>query len=160
MYDPIEVAWKVLFEAKAQGKSLSNLQLQKLVYISHGYLLGWQNRALINKTIEAWTYGPVISPIYQEFKEYKDNKIYIYQMFPTALDQDSEATECIRSVLGMYGNMDAMDLVNITHQPNTPWHEIWHNQNGSQYYGAPISNELIRNHYRKVIATPQEVHGL
>lgn len=160
MYHSVEVAWKMLQIAQSKGISLSNLQLQKLVYIAHGYLLGWKNKALIVEPIEAWNYGPVVNPIYHQFKDYGDGKIPVWSDVRTELDSDDDATAVIDGVLGLYGNMDAIQLVNLTHQPGTPWDIAWNIQGGKRYFSYPIDNEIIKNHFRKVIADPQGVGGL
>lgn len=160
MYHSVEVAWKMLQIAQAKGVNLSNLQLQKLVYIAHGYLLGWKNKPLISEPIEAWNYGPVVSPIYHEFKSYRDGKIPVSSEVKTELDSDDEALGVIDGVLGLYGNMNAIQLVNLTHQPDTPWDISWNKQGGKQYISYPIDNEIIKNHFRKVISDPKSVGGL
>lgn len=160
MYRSVDVAWKMLQIAKDKGISLSNLQLQKLVYIAHGYLLGWKLTPLIQEPVEAWTYGPVIAPIYHEFKDYGDRKIEVGPPVVTELDNDEDACAVIASVLDLYGRMDAMSLVNLTHQTNTPWDEAWNKQGGRNYYSYSIDNELIKNHFRKAIANPAGVSGL
>lgn len=161
MYRSIDVAWKMLLLAKSKGINLSNLQLQKLVYIAHGYLLGWKDKPLIQESVEAWTYGPVINPIYHEFKEYGDRKISLGDgAIRTELDEDVDATSVIDGVLTLYGKLDAMSLVNLTHQQSTPWDEVWHRQGGKSYYSVPINNDLIKDHFRKVIADPNSVSGL
>ena len=163
MYNSLEVAWKMLQIAKRKGLSLSNLQLQKLVYIAHGYMLGWQNKALISDNVEAWNYGPVISSVYHGFKHFGDSKIEVdpnVDNIKTNLDSDGLAIQVIDGVLNLYGHLDAMHLVNLTHQPDTPWYITWNEMGGNRYYSFPIDNEIIKNHYRKVIVNPQSVGGL
>lgn len=51
------------------GWSVSNLQLQKILYISHMYNLGvTEGDPLITDNFEAWDYGPVIPTLYHEVK--------------------------------------------------------------------------------------------
>jgi uncharacterized phage-associated protein len=54
------VANRFLELAEAEGRSLTPLQLMKLVYIAHGWMLGIHQRPLIKDHIEAWKLGPVI----------------------------------------------------------------------------------------------------
>lgn len=161
MYNSVEVAWKMLIAAHQQNLPLSHLKLQKLVYIAHGYLLAWKMKPLINDAVEAWSYGPVIPSIYHEFKQYGSSNIPIVNVdFPTNLDNDEDAKAVIKGVLDLYGNLDAITLVNLTHQPNTPWGDAWHNLGGSAVYSFQIDNESIKNHYRKVLADPANAGGL
>ena len=160
MYHSVEVAWKMLQIAQTKSMQLSNLQLQKLVYIAHGYLLGWKNKALISDPVEAWNYGPVVSPIYHEFKQFGDRKIPVSTDIRTALDNDEEATSVIDGVLNLYGHLDAVKLVNLTHQSNTPWDIAWNKEGGKHSYSYSIDNEIIKNHFRKAISDPHSVGGL
>lgn len=162
MYDSIQVALEMLKIARSKGKKLSNLQLQKLVYIAHGYYLAWKNQPLISDPVEAWQYGPVINKIYHQFKNHKDAKIELPSSdFATALDCDEGAQSVISYVLDSYGDRDAMSLVNLTHQENTPWSEI-RNRIGGNFnnHSVEIPNELIYNHFLNAMINPQSVNGL
>ena len=148
--------------AQAEKIELSNLQVQKLVYIAHGYLLGWLGKPLISETVQAWKYGPVIHEVYSEFKKYGSNKIPVAYMredqVRTFFTKDEE--ECLKGVITLYGKEDAMNLINITHQQNTPWDDVWNKQGGRFERFAEISNNLIKTHYEKVVSNPADVSGL
>lgn len=158
MYNSTEVSRKMIQMAKDKGLGLSNLQLQKLIYISHGYLLGWKCRPLISEQIEAWTYGPIISAIYHQYSQHGENKIVIDQEIQTSLDGDQDALHVIDGVLNLYGDLDAVQLVTLTSQANTPWHDVWSKKGELPTY--PMDNESIKNHYRKALADPGMVSGL
>ena len=162
MYKATEVAWRMLKVAKGHEIQLSNLQLQKLVYIAHGYFLGWKNRPLVSEAVVAWKYGPVLDQVYHEFKSYQDRKIPNDKIedIATELDADDDANMVIEGVLLLYGKIDAISLVNLTHQPETPWDEVWNVKGGSNKLSAEIPNDLIKNHFRKVINSPKSVKGL
>ena len=49
--------------------SLSILQLVKLVYLAHGWSLGFDRGPLINATAEAWERGPVIPRVYNFYRK-------------------------------------------------------------------------------------------
>jgi len=162
MYSAVDVAWKMLLLAKNERIQLSHLQLQKLVYIAHGYFLGWKYQPLVKEPIEAWAYGPVIASIYHEFKQNGDSPINLSNDdgIETELDADIDAVSIVKGVLRLYGEQDALALVNLTHQRDTPWDIAWNEQGGNRYSSYGIDNELIKNHYRKVIETPDSVNGL
>lgn len=161
MYNAVEVAWKMLQIAKGKDIKLSNLQLQKLVYIAHGYMLGWKNKPLISDSIEAWKYGPVIGSIYHAFKGYKASKIPTDNIGNIALsDLDADAITCIEGVLDMYGKEQPEKLIAATHQTDTPWYDAWEVKNGKDTFYAEMDNESIRQHYLRLITDPQGVKGL
>lgn len=162
MYSAIDVAYKLLQLAKEKDLQLSNLQLQKLVYIAHGYMLGWKSTPLVNDEIQAWKYGPVIHSIYNQFKENGANKVPTEGIDNVTIDADFTADEiiCLNGVLDLYANRTPESLITTTHQENTPWDEVWNKSGGKSSYFAKIPNELIKNHYRKVVTDPSSVSGL
>jgi uncharacterized phage-associated protein len=56
MHSSINVAKWFVDKAAKEGKTLTPLQLMKLVYIAHGWMLGTYGRPLIKDRIEAWKY--------------------------------------------------------------------------------------------------------
>ena len=48
------------------------LRLQKLLYYCQGWSLALLNRPLFHEAIEAWSYGPVIADVYNQFKGKSD----------------------------------------------------------------------------------------
>lgn len=161
MYDAVEVAWKMLKVAKDKNIQLSNLQLQKLVYIAHGYFLAWKDKPLIKDPIEAWKYGPVISNIYQVFKVHKSGKIPTDAMDSITINiDDQDVEDCISGILDMYGNERPESLIASTHQPNTPWYKQWEVKGGKNYLFSKMDNDDIKNHYRNLLNDPESVEGL
>ncbi len=79
-YDPRAVANLLLdLAAKEEDASLpiSNLALQKLLYLAHGHFLIRTGTPLVQGAFEAWTYGPVHPAVYQAFKSEADRPIKI-----------------------------------------------------------------------------------
>lgn len=56
-YDARSVANELLRLAKTRGITLTNMQVQKLVYIGHGYSLAILHRQLFRQPVEAWRWG-------------------------------------------------------------------------------------------------------
>mgnify|MGYP001005556689 CR=1 FL=1 len=54
---------------------LTNLELQKILYIAHVAHLGSLDRPLIEEPFEAWDFGPVIANLYHYIKGFGSNKI-------------------------------------------------------------------------------------
>ncbi|QZN99150.1 Panacea domain-containing protein [Chenggangzhangella methanolivorans] len=48
--------------------TLSNLEIQKILYLAHMYHLGRTGQPLINEAFEAWDYGPVVPEVYGRAK--------------------------------------------------------------------------------------------
>ena len=58
-----------------QGDSLSNLKLQKLLYYAQGFHLAIKNEPLFDEDIEAWTYGPVVPSVYNQYSQHGGDPI-------------------------------------------------------------------------------------
>lgn len=67
-YSAKAIANKFLDIAESEGAKIDPMKMQKLVYIAHGWGLGFLGEPLITQDIEAWKYGPIISDLYHEFK--------------------------------------------------------------------------------------------
>ena len=176
----VNVAYEMLEIAKRQDIELSNLQLQKLVYIAHGYFLGWKGKPLIQETVEAWMYGPVVDEVYQQFKGCGGKKIPVPSdeampqgpfspvegraaSLPSLAQHvdsmDEDAKKCLTWVIENYGRFNSLELIRITHKPGTPWNQIW-NKDGYSGRFAKIPNALIEQHYQNVIKGESWVSGL
>lgn len=99
---------------------LSNLPLQKLLYLSHMMHLGMYDRPLVDGEFQAWNLGPVHPELYQKVKAYGAGPIaYISrdEVFP---DGSSERT-AIDSVLRQMKGKRPSALVALTHQNIGAW---------------------------------------
>lgn len=146
MVSAISVANEFIRLGKEEENFFTPMQLLKLVYIAHGFMLGFFNKPLINENVEAWKYGPVIPDLYQKVKSYgKDkikNEISSWSVF-SHRPLSEEEKSVIHFVYKKYGRLDGVHLSMITHQKNTPWSDIFTHEG----WGDVIPNELIRNHY-------------
>lgn len=140
----------VLDEAQRQGRTVTPLQVLKLVYISHGMMLGRYGAPLIGDNIQAWQYGPVVSSLYGNMKRYGSGPVT--GRLPTTMFDRGEPTEAeratIQGVFATYGQFSGPALSNLTHRPGSPWSQVWRP-------GVPnliIPNDLIRRHYSDAIA--------
>ena len=158
MQNSIVVANRFLELAKADNNPLTPMQLLKLVYMAHGWMLGVHSRPLISDRVEAWQYGPVIPALYREIRKYKSNPVAdrirtIFDRGDAQLDDDED--DIIGQVYDVYGRMSGPRLSRITHAPGTPWHQTY--EPGS--FGDVISNDLIEDHYEKLAERAAESAG-
>ena len=147
------------FIVKSEG-NLSPLQIIKLVYISHGWLLVIHNEPLIQDRIEAWKRGPVIPTIYHALKKHKWNPVRNLYYCNTKIDSSDIVdrkkflntlfTENSKTIMDrvweLYGTMSADELSNMTHKKDTPWDTCYVK---NQLY-TQIPNDIIQNHYSEI----------
>lgn len=150
-FPPLAVANAVLDEARAQGKTLTIMQLLKLAYIAHGWSLALLNAPLVNEEPEAWQHGPVFPSIYREFRRYGSQPITANANGPFGTAHVANLSDgqhaIVKSVVQNYGDMHAFALSRITHEPDTPWWKTYRNGFGSS---DDIPNAVIRDHYQKL----------
>lgn len=143
----LQVANKILSLGKDKGLSFTQMQLLKLVYIAHGWMLGAYDEPLINNQIQAWKYGPVIPDLYSKIKIFGSSEITIPSLTNGQDDAfTEEEIDTLEFVLEVYGDHSAARLSQITHMPNTPWSAVY-NENG---WAEEIPDSLIRNHYKEL----------
>lgn len=104
---------------------MTHKKLQKLLYFSYGIYLVQNNDSrdnLINRLFdnhfEAWVHGPVEPTIYALFKYNGVNLIYKEEV--GVFDFDRDVMEALNRTLDLYGNLDADQLEEISHQ-QVPW---------------------------------------
>ena len=161
MHEAVDVAIKLLKIADDQDKKLSNLQLQKLVYIAHGFTLAFLKEKLIEEKISAWQYGPVIPEIYHQFKEYGASKIPLWGLESTTTgDYSPDVKKILEGVVKSYGKLQGGELIHRTHLPGTPWYKVWNEEGGQFFSFTEIPNKLIRKHFLKVVQSKGKMEAL
>jgi uncharacterized phage-associated protein len=151
-YSAISVADEILRVAKRHGKALTPLQLMKLVYIAHGFHLAVKETDLFPDRIEAWKYGPVIPDLYHATKQYGRNTIPLEKIDDaSATNVDSDTSLFLQEVYDKYGHLTGIELSNLTHQSGTPWDQVYRDG----IFGIEIPDDIIQNHYRRLLSVRQ-----
>ncbi|QDX27224.1 DUF4065 domain-containing protein [Sphingomonas suaedae] len=145
MRDSRSVANRFLDLALERGDAVTPMQLLKLVYIAHGWMLGLHGRPLIRDEVEAWQYGPVIPRLYNAIRRFRSQPV---EGPLSAENAALDATEdsIVRQVYDIYGNRSGPALSRLTHQKGSPWDAVY--DHGS--YGTVIPNDLIEDHYARL----------
>lgn len=121
-YHAVDVAAYLVLHAKEKNiGDMTHLKIQKLVYLAHGWFLGIFEERLIKEDIEAWQYGPVVSELYDELKIYGSAVIPFIE---SKITIEGYPKDMLNRILDVYGNISGSNLVEITHEPGTPWYEI------------------------------------
>lgn len=128
-------------------RPLTPLQVVKLTYLCHGWMLGLYHQPLSAQPAEAWQYGPVIPDVYHEVKVHGRKPITTPIDFPKA-ELDFIESDLVQQVYRAYEDFSGIQLSQITHEPGTPWHRIWHEHGRNTI----IPNSLIEEHYAGLAA--------
>ena len=131
-----------------KNRPLTPMQIIKLVYICHGFMLGLYHRPLIIQPIEAWKYGPVIETLYESMKKYGGShvtkEIRLGISFKRKLQLDEYEQDIVEQVFTKYSHLSGIELSTLTHQPGTPWYIVWYQR--GQKRGV-IPNDIIESYY-------------
>lgn len=156
MLDPRIVANAVLSRANRNGVALTNLDIQKMLYLLHGRFLQETGQPLVSGEFQAWEYGPVHRVLYDAFKANKDAPIDapakrldpIRRRFVELPRLDNPQVEdFLDANLPHLLSWPTFKLVQITHAPGTPWSRTMEAGAEHTNLGMVITNEMIARHF-------------
>lgn len=127
--------------------SVTPMQLIKLVYIAHGYMLGTHGKPLLDESVEAWQYGPVVRSVYDAVKKHRSSPVPCVDGADSDFHFSSDEKAIMDKVAAVYGKHDGIVLSSATHKQGTPWQLTW-SANGKN---ASVSNDLIENFYSSLL---------
>lgn len=119
------------------SKPVTNLQIQKLMYLYEAFLMNRLDKDIIyDCKFQAWNYGPVAIPLHKEFESFGREEIKIdddkYEMNQTTKKFFDEFYDAFK-------NVQVWKLVALTHREDSPWYSVWH-KNGERVLPQPKSN--------------------
>ena len=137
--DARQVANEFIRLARERGRPLTQVHIQKLIYLAHARMLVLHRTPLIGQSFQAWELGPVVRDVYRVLKH--NNAEPILDEIP--LDDKAVLPNRIKEVidwtLRRYGHLRGPELITLTHAPDSPW------ASAMGTTGAPISNPIIPN---------------
>ena len=139
----VDTAAKHLCEAREW--SLSNLSLQKLLYLSQvEYAAANDGAPLLDAGFEAWDYGPVIPALYGRLKMFGADPVGDVFYDALRLREPSGSKAAIDAALANFGDASPGELIELTHWNKGAW---------SRYYepglrGTPIPQSDIAREAR------------
>lgn len=139
---------------------LTQMKLHKLLYYAHGWHLGFQEKPLLDETLEAWRYGPVVPSIHREFGRFGATPIDCsatefdpqhedFLSVPRIDASDKFVRDLLARIWEVYGDYTAAQLSRLTHAVDSPWTVTRKNNPGVKYAGIP--NDVIRSHFKERI---------
>lgn len=131
---------------QARDWKVSNLELQKMLYISQVLHLGIYGHHLFRGNFQAWDYGPVEPDIYHRFKIFGNKPIQAWAFPVIEEDCSTEDSEFIDEIARLLSELKPFQLVNLTHRKGTAWENIYipgaHN--------VDISEDAMKKEYSDV----------
>ena len=159
-YDSRHIANYLLDKADSINLPLTQISLQKTVFYSHGWYLVLREKPLINDEIEAWTYGPVIRSLRENFRIFGrarivDKRAYFYDPITDetrfeAYDIAVGDREFLDRMLSFYGKMDPSILIKMTHREGSPWDKVMSAADHANL-GRVIPNPDIAKYFERLL---------
>jgi len=147
----LSVAQYILDRCNELGDpAVTPMQLIKLVYVAHGYMLGKYGRPLLDEPVQAWQYGPVVPTVYRAVKDYQSAPVERVVGAAQGVVFSDKERDVMDNVARTYGKYTGIVLSSATHRPGTPWQRTWELAGKN----APISNDLIENFYANMLRQP------
>ena len=158
--DVREVANAILDVADANGLTLSNLPLNKIIYFAHAWYLAQYGEPLVESAFEAWQHGPVHPQVYRQLRSHGDKPVHKRL---TRIDFDTGRDVTVESKLSVqeynhieqmtkfYGTKSAYWLVQKTHEPGAPWDQIWTASEQQPMPGMVIPDSITESYYRDIL---------
>lgn len=131
-----------------KGEDTRLLKLMKLVYMSHGFFLALLDRSFIRKKdpFEAWTYGPVLVGLYDEYNEL-GHEDFLKEIDKSEPINDETERMILDAVYKRYADQESFELVALTHQFGSPWHQVY----DGHYSNCIIPDKIIKSYYKEIL---------
>lgn len=122
-YNVMDIAKYIIYHEDSQGRTVSNLRLQKLLYFVQAQFVVKKDSPCFSQRMEAWDYGPVVPEVYHSYKFFGSNAIPCTKSSFRIGEADRAL---IDSMLDSCSNYSTSTLVEMTHSQD-PWKLAYRN---------------------------------
>ena len=143
-HDARSVTNYVIQRSVEKEELLTPLQINKIVYFCHGWMLGIFSTSLYWQYVEAWRLGPVVPDVYHSLKHFGGEPVSLLVHAP-----ERNPNYAVRELAVMdriydhYSQFSGTQLSTMTHERGTPWDITWR-EHGQNHI---ISNDLIQRYF-------------
>lgn len=119
MYNVLDVSQYILSYCGSKEYMVSNLWLQKILYLAQAYFLLEKNEPCFLEKIEAWDFGPVVPEAYREYKRFAGATIFVNSRGNDVIDDPDK--KLINSVINNFAKYSASELT----MDQLPWQNAY-----------------------------------
>jgi uncharacterized phage-associated protein len=140
----------------AKSSAITQMKLHKLLYYAQGWYLAVVGRPLLNETITAWKYGPVLPSLYYDLKKFgaqpidrltRTMDLQTRARYSPQVDADDYVVcGLLDRIWSVYGGLSGQQLSQMTHASDSPWSRV--RERHPELSGVDIPNEEIRRQFR------------
>lgn len=144
MHSSLFIANRFIDLATQNGRQLTHMQVQKLVYFANAVTLAntGGDTSLIRESFFAYPFGPVEKRLYDRLRFFRRNPVRLITNIQEE-ELTQEEANVISSVYNTLGHMTAAELSRLSHVPGGPWDQIWNHTGEFE----EIPNQLIADFY-------------
>lgn len=130
------------------GKSVTQLHIQKLMFIFEAYYINIKDTDyLYDCGYKAWNFGPVAPRLYKRYKNCGKDDIKLTEEEIRLGDEISdEKKQIMESLYQTFKDFSALELVAFTHSTESPWRKVWEQNK----YGD-ISKQDMKEWFKKYL---------
>ena len=122
------------------GNPIEVTRLNKLLYFAQGHALAQLHHALFSNQIDAWDHGPVVAVVYTGYNKIVERAT---QFGLSDIHISPDEMDVIMDVWDKYRGYTAKELVDLTHEPDSPWEVVYQ----PNVKNAHIPLELIQQYF-------------
>ena len=108
-HNAMAVADKIIRLSLEDEIPVTPMQVQKLTYFCHAWMLGLGHGPLFQDAVESWQYGPVIRALYHSLKGYGGDRV-TQPFLQNPADFSETEERVIRVVWTQYGHLSGVQL--------------------------------------------------
>ena len=133
-YTALDLAVLALHEYESKGKLITNLDLQKILYLLWGAYYSVTHKILFYEEFVAWKTGPAIEEVWDRYRRFIATPILSHD--PVRPHPDGLL---IKGLIDYFSQMDLMEIWKMAR--DAPWEESY-----SKGRGTVIGRNRIRRH--------------
>lgn len=143
----------------AKTKDVTNLSVQKMLYLCQIVSVSVNNKLMFADLCEAWKYGPVYLTIYYKLSKYARDYIDVneFENF-NEIELDADDKKVVDAVIESFGVLSGSMLINVSHKTE-PWKKARSGVGDLENSNAVITNKSIKE-YAKCIATKYDTKDI
>ena len=140
------VANQLLARALDDGHQLTPMQVQKLVFLSHAWMLGLYGEPLIKQPVVAWQFGTVVVDVYESLRRHCREEIRRHISFDESDEPEyaPNQSDLLGQVWRIYGELSGPQLSQMTHAQGTSW-RVTYDRMGKH---AIVTDNLIEDYFK------------
>lgn len=163
-YHAPEIANLFLCLSQNEKMDMSNIKLQRLLFLTHATHLNKFDEPLLDDSFEAWETGPVCPRVFYQFKEFGHhpikrlaqywelNDVGELACFDHAIPNDNHLKLFFKTIWKVHAHQNPFELSRLCNAEKGPW-DLARKKHHQTHKTVVITDELIRENFS---LTPQK----